>query len=66
MGTVRGINVILPEWHSATFRDNTEIELEAFRVENYCKGGSEYSGTLNVQSFDWRANISEKYEKRLF
>ena len=35
-------------------------------VENYCKGGSEYSGILNFQKFDCRTNISEKYKKGHF
>ena len=52
MGTVRGVCAILPDWHSATFRRNTEIEVEALMVENYGKGGSEYSGILNFQNFD--------------
>ena len=52
MGTVREVCAILPDWRSATFQPNTEIEVEALMVENYCKGGSEYSGTLNFQNFD--------------
>ena len=63
MGTVRGVCAILPDWHSATFRHTTKIELEALMVGNYCKGGSEYSGIINFQNFDYRTNISEKYEK---
>ena len=43
---------MLPDWHSAAFRRNTEIEVEALMVENYCKGGSGYSGILDFQNFD--------------
>ena len=55
---------LIPFRHSATFRRNTEIEVEALMVENYCKGGSEYSGFLNFQNFDWRVNISENYDTK--
>ena len=52
MGTVWGVCAILPDWHSATFRLNTEIEVETLMVENYCKGGSDYSEILDFQNFD--------------
>ena len=42
MGTVRRVCAILLDWHSATFQNNAEIELEAVIVEKYCKGGSEH------------------------
>ena len=51
MGTVWGVRAILLDWHSATFRRNTEIEVEALLVENYLKRGSEYSGTLKLSKF---------------
>ena len=50
MVTVPGLCAILPDWDSATFRRNTEIEVEALMVESYCKGGSEYSEFLNFQN----------------
>ena len=51
MATVRVVCAILPDWHSATFRRNEKIEVEAIVVENYSKRGSEYSRVLNFLKF---------------
>ena len=39
---------------TATFRSNGKIEVEFLVVENYCKGGSEYSRILNSRIFKIR------------
>ena len=46
MGTVRGVCAILPDWHSATFRHDTKLEIEALAIKNCSEGGSEYSGSF--------------------
>ena len=66
MVTVRGVCAILPDWLSANFPRNEKIEVEALVVENYCKGGSEYSRISNFQERIFLRNTKNGhfYEKK--